>query len=101
MKRTLTLILALLLLTSCLPAVSAADPTPTVSPVFTITPTPFQPPTVTHTPVVVQEPTATPVPGPARVLILGIDGFRPDTIELTPMRNLQALIQEGAYSLVA
>jgi predicted AlkP superfamily pyrophosphatase or phosphodiesterase len=107
MKRTLTFLFALLLLTSCLsrardlPAVSAAAPSPTVSPVFTITPTPFQPPTVTITPVVSQEPTATPVPGPARVLILSIDGFRPDAIELTPMRNLQALMQEGAYSLVA
>jgi len=35
------------------------------------------------------------------VLILSIDGFRPDAIELTPMRNLQALMDEGAYSLVA
>jgi predicted AlkP superfamily pyrophosphatase or phosphodiesterase len=107
MKRTLTLILALLFLTSCLPrvrglpAVSAAAPSPTVDPVFTVTPTPFQPPTATITPVVAQEPTATPVPRPARVLILSIDGFRPDTIELTPMRNLQTLMQESAYSLVA
>jgi len=35
------------------------------------------------------------------VLILSIDGFRPDAIELTPMRNLQTLMQEAAYSLVA
>lgn len=107
MKRTLTLILALLLLTSCLPrvrglpAVSAATPSSTVPPVFTITLTPFQPPTVTVTPVVAQEPIVTPVPHSTRVLILSIDGFRPDAIELTPMRNLQALMQEGAYSLVA
>ena len=101
MKRTLTFLLALLLLTSCLPAVSVAPPGPTIPPVYTITLTPFQPPTVTITPVIAQEPTATPVPGPARVLILSIDGFRPDAIELTPMRNLQALMQEGAYSLVA
>ncbi len=101
MKRTLTLILALLLLTSCLPAISAATPGPTVPPAYIVTPTPFQPPTVTITPVVAQEPTATPIPGPVRVLILSIDGFRPDAIELTPMRNLQALMRESAYSLVA
>ena len=101
MKRTLTLIFALLLLTSCLPAVSTAAPTSIDTPVFTITPTSFRPPTVTIAPVVAQEPTATSVPRPARVLILSIDGFRPDAIELTPMRNLQTLMQEGAYSLVA
>jgi len=69
--------------------------------VYTVTPTPFQPPTVTVTPVVAIEPTATTIARPTRVLILSIDGFRPDAIELTPMRNLQALMSEGAYSLVA
>jgi predicted AlkP superfamily pyrophosphatase or phosphodiesterase len=107
MKRTLTFLLALLCLTSCLPharglpAISTAAPSPTVPPIFTFTPTPFQPPTVPITPVVAQGPTATPVPRSTRVLIISIDGFRPDAIELTPMRNLQALMQEGAYSLVA
>jgi predicted AlkP superfamily pyrophosphatase or phosphodiesterase len=101
MKRTLTFILTLLLLTSCLPTVSTPGSIPTATTVFTVTPTPFQPPTVTVTPVVAQQPTATSVPRPARALILSIDGFRPDAIELTPMRNLQALMKEGAYSLVA
>jgi len=107
MKRALTLLLALLFLTSCLPvpgrvpAVSTPEPAPTIAPVYTATSTPFQPPTVSVTPVVAQEPTATPVSRPVRVLILSIDGFRPDAIELTPMRNLQALMQESAYSLVA
>ena len=101
MNRTLTFILALLFLTSCLPAVSTPELAPTAAPVSTITATPFQPPTETITPVVALEPTATPLPGPARVLILSIDGFRPDAIELTPMRNLQALMQGSAYSLVA
>jgi predicted AlkP superfamily pyrophosphatase or phosphodiesterase len=32
---------------------------------------------------------------------LSIDGLRPDAIELTPMVNLQSLMQVGAYSLVA
>lgn len=93
--------LTLLLLTACLPAVSTPDPTPTAVPVYTVTLTPFQPPTATITPVVARESTATPPPRPARALILSIDGFRPDAIELTPMRNLQALMKESAYSLVA
>jgi arylsulfatase A-like enzyme len=107
MKRTLTLLLALLFLVSCLPvpdglpAIFAPEQTPTVVPVYTATSTPFQPPTETITALVPQEPTATPIFRPARVLILSIDGLRPDAIELTPMRNLGALMQEGAYSLVA
>jgi len=101
MKRTLTLSLALLFLTSCLPTIPTQVPIPTVVPDYTITPTPFQPPTATITPVVALEPTATPISRPTRVLILSIDGFRPDAIELTPMRNLQTLMLEAAYSLVA
>jgi arylsulfatase A-like enzyme len=105
MYRTRPLILlflcSLLFLTWGLPAVSTPEPASTATSVSTVTPTPFQPPTATVTPVVAQEPTATPVPRPVRALILSIDGFRPDTIELTPMRNLQALMQESAYSLVA
>jgi len=101
MKRILTLFLSLLFLTSCLPAVSTPDPTPTIFPVYTVTATAFQPPAETSTPVILQEPTGTPVPRPTRVLILSIDGLRPDAIELTPMNNLKTLMQVGAYSLVA
>jgi predicted AlkP superfamily pyrophosphatase or phosphodiesterase len=101
MKRTLFLLFALLFLTSCLLVVSAAEPTTTAPPVYTVTPSPFQPPTETVTPVIVQQPTATALARPARVLILSIDGMRPDAIELTPMSNLQALMQQGAYSLIA
>lgn len=101
MKRTLTLLLALLFLASCLPAVSTPASVFTVVPEYSATATLFQPPTATITPVVALEPTGASVPRPSRVLILSIDGFRPDAIELTPMRNLQALMQEGAYSLVA
>ena len=101
MKRTLTRLLTLLFLTSCLPATSTPVPIPTIVPVYIVTLTPFQPPTETITPVVAQEPTATPTSHPVRALILSIDGFRPEAIELTPMRNLQNLMQESAYSLVA
>jgi arylsulfatase A-like enzyme len=101
MKRTLTLLFALLFLTSCLQTSVPSDLLPTEIPVYTTTPTSFLPPTESTTPLVALEPTATARARPARVLILSIDGFMPETIELTPMPNLQALMQEGAYSLVA
>jgi len=99
--RTLVLLFALLFLSSCLPAFAEPFPTSTEAGIPTITKTPFQPSTVTITPVIALEPTGTPLPRPARVLIISIDGFIPDTIELTPMRNLQTLMSTGAYSLVA
>jgi predicted AlkP superfamily pyrophosphatase or phosphodiesterase len=102
MKRSLTLLLTLLFLTSCLSTSLPSDLLPTEIPVYAVSPTPFQPSTETIiTPVTALEPTATALARPARVLILSIDGLRPDAIELTPMINLQALMQEGAYSLVA
>lgn len=100
-KQALIFLLTVLLLASCLMAVPAPEPTATVLPISTTTSTPFLPPTETVAPTLTLEPTATPLPRPARVLILSIDGLRPDAIELTPMRNLQALMQTGAYSLVA
>lgn len=105
------LLLALLLLTSCLPALPGLLPPPTPTPPFS-TPVTFTPPlTATFTPTLLPPetltstasppPTATLLPRPARVLLLSIDGFRPDAIELAPMPNLQALMQSGAYSLTA
>jgi len=107
MKRILALLLTLLLITSCLlvpsdaPVVSTLEPVPTLTFINTVTATPSQQPTEIPTSLPTLTPTATPLPRPARVLILSIDGLRPDAIELTPMRNLQALMQQGAYSLVA
>ena len=101
MKRILIFILTVLFLASCLLALPAPEPAPITAPVYTVTATPFQPPLATFTPLPTYTPTATPIPRPARVLIISIDGFRPDAIELTPMRNLQTLMQESAYSLVA
>ena len=88
------LLLALLFLTSCLPAVPPVTPTPPLPPTATATPT------KTFTP---QPPTVTPTPPPVvrRVLILSMDGLRPDAIAAAPMPNLQALMQTGAYSLTA
>lgn len=68
----------------------------TATPTSTITPTPTQTliPTIT--------PTITPTPTPKkRVIILSIDGLRPDAIELAPMPNLMELMKSGAYSLTA
>ncbi len=45
--------------------------------------------------------TSTPAPLARRVLILSIDGLRPELISLAPMPNLQSLIQSGAYTLNA
>src|SRR5262245_11745127 len=43
----------------------------------------------------------TPAPRASRVLILSIDGLRPDIIALAPMPNLMTLMQSSAYSLNA
>lgn len=70
---------------------------PTGSPTATLEPT--LTPTATQTP----EPTLTLTPAPParRVLILSIDGFRPDAIPLAPMPFLASLLNESAYSLAA
>ena len=68
-----------------------------VAPTSTFTQAP--PSTATSTP----EPTftGTPTPLARRVLILSIDGLRPDAIPLAPMPNLMALMQTSAYTLSA
>lgn len=70
---------------------------PTETPTQTLTPTstPTAAPTLT--------PTLTPTPAPParRVLILSIDGFRPDAIPLAPMPFLTSLLNRSAYSLTA
>ncbi|MDX9991959.1 MAG: alkaline phosphatase family protein [Anaerolineales bacterium] len=99
----LRLSIALGLLTSC--AVSPAPRTdsppqpvpatrsPTIAPPATATSTPKPSPPQTATP--------TQTPRPRRVLILSIDGLRPDAISLAPMPNLLELMEGGAYSLTA
>lgn len=69
----------------------------TPSPVFTAT---F---TATATETATQTPTSTPTPAlrARRVLILSIDGLRPEAISLAPMPNLLNLMQSSAYSLSA
>ncbi|MBN2116859.1 MAG: alkaline phosphatase family protein [Anaerolineales bacterium] len=74
-------------------ATATQTQTPTLTPTVTAT----LPPTETATP----SATPTPTPRARRVVILSIDGLRPDAIALAPMQNLIELMQGGAYSLVA
>jgi predicted AlkP superfamily pyrophosphatase or phosphodiesterase len=63
--------------------------------------TPPPPPTETATETSTPTLTPTPVPVVRRVLILSIDGLRPDTISLAPMPSLQNLMRTSAYTLTA
>ena len=75
--------------------------TPTSTPTSTATSTPE--PTFTLTATQTPEPTLPPMqPALARrVLILSIDGFRPDAIPLAPMPILTDLLKSSAYTLTA
>ena len=77
--------------------IAAATPlatnTPPITPTTTVTATPTETPTPTIT--------STPAPFARRVLILSVDGLRPDAIALAPMPNLMSLMQSSAYSLTA
>ena len=90
-------ILILLLLFACqIPGGMELQPatlTPSATATITVTPTLTLTPTLTITP--------TPAPLARRVLILSIDGLRPDAISLAPMPILTALMYSGAYSLSA
>jgi arylsulfatase A-like enzyme len=86
---------------ACLPAMTAQNitvETATTLPPATLTP--FQPAVASAT-LASPTPENTPIPHPTRVLILSIDGFRPEAITMAPMPNLQNLITESAYSLSA
>jgi arylsulfatase A-like enzyme len=100
-----TALLVLLLLTGCLPGLSGPTPAATVSPLPSLTfpPLPTGTPTASLTPAPSLAPsqTARPQPAVSRVLILSLDGMRPDAIQQAPMLNLLGLMQAGAYSLVA
>ncbi len=95
-----------ILMMACLPTSSlwGQAPVPTAF-VASVTPltafTPTTAPTATA-----ESATSTPTPLPPwagirRVVILSIDGLRPDAIEPAPMTELMALMQTGAYSLTA
>ncbi len=106
-NRTRTLlysILSILILLACqipgggLPLVPAtAAATATQIPTLTATATATQPPTETPLP----SATATLAPRARRVVILSIDGLRPDAITSASMQHLLGLMQNGAYSMTA
>jgi len=98
-------ILSLLLLLACQLSNMGGPPfgAPTTTPTLTATPSPTLTPTVTATQTETPSPTVTPTPAPfaKRVIILSIDGLRPDAIGLAPMPNLLDLMQTSAYSMAA
>jgi hypothetical protein len=100
-SKIIRLLVGIIFLTACQPALPAA-PTP-VPPTAAWTSTPTQAPTTTPTETPSPTPTFTPTPSPqaSRVLILSIDGLRPDAILAAPMPNLMNLMQNGAYTLNA
>ncbi|MFZ6031099.1 MAG: alkaline phosphatase family protein [Chloroflexota bacterium] len=63
--------------------------------------TPLPDDSPTPRPTVTVPPTATPVPKARRVVVVSFDGLRPDAILNTPMQNLMALMDRGAFSLQA
>jgi arylsulfatase A-like enzyme len=101
------LIFSLLMLVACqgpnLPGPATATPLPTFSPTITLTST--VPATVTNTGTATETSTPAFTPTPTalarRVLILSIDGLRPDAISMAPMPNLLNLMQSSAYTLSA
>lgn len=82
---------------------ATATPRPTITSTSTSTPIPTATFTATATETPTQTPTITPAPvlRARRVLILSIDGLRPEAISLAPMPNLLNLMQRSAYSLTA
>jgi hypothetical protein len=106
-RNLLLAIVSLFLLVSC--QGSNIGELPLSAPTAAETSTPMLPPTlratVTLTATRTETPASTLTPTPTvrakRVIILSIDGLRPDAISLAPMPNLLALMQSSAYSLSA
>jgi len=113
-KLILSIFLILILLACQIPIAAGlpfAPPTSTSTATFTstatqtatLTATATATYTLTATPTETSTATATPTPAPSihRVVIVSIDGLRPDAILLAPMPNLIGLMQSGAFSLGA
>jgi len=104
-KKQSLFLLALLLILACQAPSLVAPTTVPFTPYFTVAFTEplTQTPTATSTATPTETPTLTPTPAPhaSRVLILSIDGLRPDAILSAPMPNLIALMQSGASTLNA
>jgi hypothetical protein len=108
-SKFLPLILTVIFVLACQPAALATSIPASPIPTFTLTWTPSPTTTSTETatptltPTLTLTATLTPAPTPhvSRVLILSIDGLRPDAIPAAPMPNLMALMQTSAYTLNA
>jgi predicted AlkP superfamily pyrophosphatase or phosphodiesterase len=112
-SKKLLITVSLLVLLACqipsIPGFPTSSPsftlTPTVIPTLTASATSSQTATFTATATLIETPTPTFTPTPAalarRVLILSIDGLRPDAISLAPMPNLMNLMQSSAYTMNA
>jgi len=106
-NKKLLIALSLILLLACelpnIPGLVTPTPLPTFTPTLTATVTASATPSQTATPTETLTPTVTPTPAPfaRRVMILSIDGLRPDVISLAPMPNLLNLMRNSAYSLSA
>lgn len=104
-SKILPILITLIILACQIPGLATPtviSPAPTITSTFTETPTQTATSTPTETPT--ETPTLTPTPAPhaSRVLILSIDGLRPDAILSAPMPNLLNLMQtSAAYTLNA
>ncbi len=96
----ISVLLLLVFLNACLPSLEGVSTAPQATALPSLTSTPFQPQTRTSSPEPAL-PSETPLPRPIQALILSIDGFRPEAIELAPMPNLQSLLVSSAYNLKA
>lgn len=103
-QRVLLSLFVIVFLLGCL-GIRAEIPVraPTDAPSQTLAPTLAPAATATFPPSETPLPTFSPTPSSLarRVLILSIDGLRPDAIPLAPMPNLLAFMQGGAFSLSA
>jgi arylsulfatase A-like enzyme len=101
LTRKWILVFSLFILYAC-QATGAATPLPTSAPSIASTATVI--PTsesITETSAPTATITSTPAHQTRRVLILSIDGLRPEAISLAPMPNLMSLMQTSAYTLGA
>lgn len=103
MKSKLLPFLLALAILACQSPVLATPATITPPPSLTPASTEILIPTAAATETLPPAPTLTPTPPPlaTRVLILSIDGLRPDAILAAPMPNLLNLMQNSAYTLDA
>ena len=108
-RHSLFLFFSIVLLLACQVSNGPGLSLPLRTPSQTLTPAPTQTPTLTATATLTATPTdtpsptitPTPVPTTRRVVIVSIDGLRPDAIFPASMSNLITLMQNGAFSLGA